>query len=123
MDTGAQEAIVGETYLNRMSEKLYAEGLPYEWHCADDIGEVPRGTGGSATLVGRISAPPGLAGANGVLRFKVVWEGASPLIPVALAKAVRYSWSCLRRATRASGLLMTATVERASSHLARRYGC
>lgn len=47
-----------------MLEKLGAEGVPYKRHDERDVGEAPRGVGGSATLVGRISAPSGLAAAR-----------------------------------------------------------
>lgn len=80
LDTGAQEAIAGDEHPARILEKSDAEGLPYEWHDENDVGEAPRGTGGSAILVGRISALSGLAGTSGVLRFKVWQTGAPPLI-------------------------------------------
>lgn len=113
LDTGARTG--GDSWRKApqrdVLEKLDVEGLPYERHAEDDIGEAPRGIGGSATLVHRISVPSGLVETNGVLRFKVVREGVPPLIPVALTRALEMQ---LELSPKGDVVLFGATGRRAS---------
>ena len=88
-DTGTQEGIVGEQHLNQWCKLLAEYGLQVEW--SQEQPEFASGIGGATRPIGVVYVPVGLAGCNGIIRFTVVEQDVSPLLPVGVMRTLQAS--------------------------------
>ena len=83
-DTGAQEGLVGKRQLDRWSKLLTEQCLQVEWSRKKP--ESASGIGGTTQPICVVYVPVGLAGCNGIIRFTVVEQDVTPLLPVGIMR-------------------------------------
>ena len=70
IDTGAEDAVIGSSYLEQLTEELLQKGLrPVRVQAK----QIPcMGVGGEATVMGSVDIPCAIAGLHGVIRFTII---------------------------------------------------
>lgn len=90
IDTGAEDAVIGSSYLEQLTEELLQNGLrPVRVQAK----QIPcMGVGGEATVMGSVDVPCAIAGLHGVIRFTILKDHEEfktpPLLPISYLEGI-----------------------------------